>query len=158
MQLHYWWWLAALGLGIVEMLTGTFYLLVLAFGCAAAGLAAYAGLGLVGQLIVAAGVSLAGWAMLRRWRPAGRSHTEASGDRDVLLDIGERVMVTAWDASGHASVSYRGARWDAELAVPQHGTSPAPPGQYQIRAILGNRLQLIPVAPEPPGAEPERTS
>ena len=48
------WWLLAGSTVALELFTGTFYLLMLAVGMAAGALAAHAGLGLVGQLIVAA--------------------------------------------------------------------------------------------------------
>ncbi|HMN81881.1 MAG TPA: NfeD family protein [Burkholderiaceae bacterium] len=147
MQLHYWWWLAALALGIVEMLTGTFYLLVLAVGCAAAGAAGQAGLGLTAQLIIAAAVTLIGWVVLYRWRPLRRhSPVDTHADPDVLLDVGERVQVAAWVATGRADVVYRGARWDAELAAEHRGGRPPAAGIYRIRGIIGNRLQLAPMA------------
>ena len=41
METHWAWWVAAMVLVIAEMLTGTFYLLAVASGLAAAGLVAY---------------------------------------------------------------------------------------------------------------------
>ena len=147
MQLHYWWWLAALALGIVEMLTGTFYLLVLAVGCAAAGVAGQAGIGLTAQLIIAAAVTLIGWVVLYRWRPLRRhSPVDTHADPDVLLDVGERVQVAAWDATGRADVVYRGARWDAERAPEHRGGGPPAAGTSRTREITANRLQLAPMA------------
>jgi membrane protein implicated in regulation of membrane protease activity len=141
---HYWWWLLALALGIVEMLTGTFYLLVLAIGCAAGGVAAWLGVPTVWQLVVAALLSVVGWGLLHRWHPIRRRAGEATSDRDVLLDIGERVTVLAWDEQGRAQVSYRGANWAAELHPVAAGHQPVA-GQYEIRGIVGNRLQLAPI-------------
>jgi membrane protein implicated in regulation of membrane protease activity len=48
------WWLLTGGAVAVELLTGTFYLLMLAIGLAAAAVSAHLGLGLIGQLVVAA--------------------------------------------------------------------------------------------------------
>ncbi len=145
MLAHYWWWLFALALGIVEMLTGTFYLLVLAIGCAAGGVAAWLGASQVWQLVTAALLSVIGWGLLHRWHPMRRRAGQATHDRDVLLDIGERVTVLAWDEQGRTQVSYRGANWAAELVPGTAGPSPAA-GQYEIRGMVGNRLQLAPVA------------
>ncbi|HNJ45700.1 MAG TPA: NfeD family protein, partial [Ottowia sp.] len=50
------WWIAAGLLVAAELLTGTFYLLMLAIGAAAGALAAHAGLSLSAQL-VAGGVT-----------------------------------------------------------------------------------------------------
>ena len=48
------WWLATGLVVLLELFTGTFYLLMLAVGLAAGALAAHAQLGLSGQLVVAA--------------------------------------------------------------------------------------------------------
>ena len=50
------WWLVTGGLVAMELTTGTFYLLMLATGAAAAALATYAGVGSNGQLVIAGGV------------------------------------------------------------------------------------------------------
>ena len=48
------WWLATGLVVLLELFTGTFYLLMLAVGLAAGALAAHVQLGLSGQLVVAA--------------------------------------------------------------------------------------------------------
>ena len=53
------WWLMAGAAVAVELLTGTFYLLMLALGLAAAALAAHAGMPVPVQLVVAAVVEVA---------------------------------------------------------------------------------------------------
>lgn len=140
MQAWEWWGLAALALGIAEMLTGTFHLLVLGGACLGGALAAWAGAGTVAQLLVTAALALGGWIALHRWHPARRRTLEATADRDVVLDIGELVTVDAWAADGTADVQYRGARWQAERAP----GAPAAGGRWRIRAVSGNRLVLEP--------------
>ena len=54
------WWLLAGGLVAVELVVGSFYLLMLALGLAAAALAAHAGVGITGQYAVAAVVAMLG--------------------------------------------------------------------------------------------------
>jgi membrane protein implicated in regulation of membrane protease activity len=49
-----WWWILAGMAVIAELLTGTFYLLMLALGLSAGALAAHAGAGVAGQLVAAA--------------------------------------------------------------------------------------------------------
>ena len=137
------WWIVAGVLVAVELATGTFYLLMLAIGAAAAALAAHAGLGFNAQLLTAAGVgggAVAAWHAKRRSQPAA---APASRNRDVNLDIGETVHVTAWDAEANTRVQYRGASWAASYAG---GTLPRP-GPHTIRAIEGNRLLLEPASP-----------
>jgi membrane protein implicated in regulation of membrane protease activity len=134
-----WWMLAGL-LVLVELLSGTFYLLMFALGATAAALAAHSGLGLTPQFACAAlvgGGATAAW-HLRRAR-APRSAPAAS-NVDVNLDIGQNVLVEAWDAQGLATVRYRGAAWTA-----RHAAAGAPrTGPHRIVAVHGNRLDLWP--------------
>ena len=150
MAQHEWWGLIALALGIAELLTGTFYLLVLAAGCLGGAAAAWAGAGMPAQLLVTALLTVLGWVLLHRWHPARPRATRATADRDVVLDIGERVEVVAWNADGTADVAYRGARWRAELdpEIRRLGASTTP-GWHRIRAVSGNRLLLEPDTPAP---------
>ena len=133
-----WWWVTAGALVAAELATGTFYLLMLAVGAVAAALAAHAGLAFSGQLIVAAligGGAVAAWHLKRSKEPAA---APAGSNRDVNLDIGERVNVLAWQSDGSATVHYRGAAWQARW----HGQGAPRPGEHVIRAVDGNRLLL----------------
>ena len=137
------WWIIAGVLVAVELASGTFYLLMLAIGAAAAALAAHAGLGFNAQLLTAAvvgGGAVAAWHVKRRSEPA---ELPASRNRDVNLDIGETVHVTAWDVDQNAQVQYRGAAWTVRYA----GTGMPRPGTHTIRAVEGNRLLVEPGAP-----------
>ena len=128
-------WLALAGaLTILELFSGTFYLLMLAVGMLAGALAAFAGATEAVQLLVAAAVGAAATALLRRNRPR---RTDAAHDPNINLDIGQTLHVPHWHADhGTARVMYRGAMWDVDLepgAVPR-------PGQFVIREIRGSRL------------------
>jgi membrane protein implicated in regulation of membrane protease activity len=130
------WWLLAGAAVAVELITGTFYLLMLAIGMGAAALAAHAGASLPIQLVVAAvmgGGAVAGWHLVRRRRHAG-----AAGDEDtnMNLDAGEPVHVDAWSADHTATVRYRGTVW---TAVPADGM-PQGVGPHRVRAVDGARL------------------
>lgn len=130
------WWLLAGVAVAAELVTGTFYLLMLAIGLAAGALAAHAGAGLAGQLLAAAvvgGGAVTGWRLLRGRRPAG---PPPAANPDVNLDIGETVRVDAWDADGTAQVRYRGAQWTV-AHLP--GLAPAP-GLHRVREVVGSRL------------------
>jgi membrane protein implicated in regulation of membrane protease activity len=132
------WWIASGALLVVELTTGTFYLLMIALGCAAGGIAHLIGLPASAQFVLAALVALAAVTALRR-SPYGRRQRrgarDATRDADVILDIGETLRVARWE-NGRARAMYRGAEWDVELA----------PGQseqaewYVIRQVRGNRL------------------
>jgi membrane protein implicated in regulation of membrane protease activity len=134
------WWIVAGVLVAAQLATGTFHLLMLALGAAAAAITAHLGVAFNGQLLTAAligGGVVAGWHVKRRGAPGA---LPAGENRDVNLDIGETVHVAAWDAEGCAEVSYRGANW----AVRYAGSGTPQPGAHVIHAIDGNRLLLQP--------------
>ena len=138
MESRHTWWIVAGVLVAAELATGTFYLLMLALGAAAAALAAHLGMAFNAQLLIAAvvgGGAVAGWHFRRSHQPAA---APASENRDVNLDIGETVQVAEWAADGTAQVNYRGANWAVRYAG--HGTPH--PGAHVIRAIEGSRLLL----------------
>ncbi|MFZ2988125.1 NfeD family protein [Ideonella sp.] len=139
------WWAAAGVVVALELASGTFYLLMLAMGLVAGALASYAGLGLSGQISVAAllgGGATALWHWRRYRQPQSAPARE---NRDVNLDIGERIQVTAWGADGATQVAYRGSVWTAKLAAGE----PARPGLHQVCAVESNWLVLQPVPPAP---------
>jgi membrane protein implicated in regulation of membrane protease activity len=137
------WWVLAGLLVVAELLSGTFYLLMLALGAGTAALAAHAGAGFSAQLVAAAlvgGGATAAWHFKRARMPRS---APAASNADVNLDIGQTVLVEAWDAQGLTQVRHRGAAWTACHAGP--GT-PAP-GVHRIVALHGNRLDVAPVDP-----------
>lgn len=128
------WWLVTGGLVAAELMTGTFYLLMMAVGATAAALAGHMGMGLTVQLVTAA---LVGGSAAVLWRQRSLRR-EALLPAALHLDIGETVEVSAWDAQGTARVKHRGANWTAVCAsghVPSLGT-------HRIQAIQGSRLVL----------------
>ena len=137
------WWVAA-GIAIAaELGTGTFYLLMIACGLAAAAIAAHFGVSLPAQMvtgaIVGAGATAAWWAY-RRGR--GAVDSPPRQNRDVNPDIGERVHVAGWSPDGTAQVRYRGSGWTARLAP----GAPAVAGEHVVSAVEGNWLVLLPVS------------
>ena len=132
------WWVLAGAVVALELLSGTFYLLMLSLGLVGAALAAHLGTSITVQLVVAAVVGggfVLGW---RRYKQQKPSALPASANRDVNLDVGETVLVDAWNSDGTGSVRYRGANWNVCLAT---GASPAP-GLHQIVEVIGSRLVL----------------
>ena len=131
------WWLLAGGAVAAELLTGTFYLLMVALGLVAGALAAHAGAGIAAQMVAAAVVGGGGVALLIARRRQGPS---ARTQRSVNLDIGETIMVEQWNADGTSQVRYRGASW---TALHRPGVTPAP-GPHRVVELIGNRLLVEP--------------
>lgn len=130
-----WWVLAGTAVGI-ELMTGTFYLLMLGVGLAAAAISAHMGGSSTVQVVVAAVVAagtVLGWRQYKKKQP---SSLPANANRDVNLDIGETVQVDAWNADGTGTVKYRGAHWTVASA----SSGPTATGPHQIVEVIGSRL------------------
>ncbi len=113
MALHWVWWIAAaLAVG-AELLTGTFYLLAIGVAVAAGGLAAWFGLALEMQFLIAGALGVVLTILAHHWRVERMQPPPQRG-----LDIGQPVSVRTWRPDGGARVFYRGTLWDAELAAP----------------------------------------
>jgi len=135
------WLIWAGGLVVVELFTGTFYLLMLALGLAAGALAALAGAAMWLQLLVAALVGVIATLTLRRSRFGKSGKVDAAHDPNVNLDIGQQVSISKWSehpggGQPTARVTYRGAMWDVELAP----GSAVRAGAFTIREMRGSRL------------------
>ena len=133
------WWIGAGALIVAELLTGTFYLLMIALGFIAGALAKWGGASLAVQYLSAALVALAAVVLLRRSRfGRRRERRDASTNPDVVLDVGTTLEVVGWrDRS--ARVPYRGSQWDAELAPGEREDARF----YEIAAVRANRLVLV---------------
>ena len=109
-------------------------------GAAAGALAAYAGVDAKSQIVAASvvgGGAVAAWHFVRRRRPAAEP---AASNRDVNIDIGQSVQVSAWAPDGSARVQYRGASW----AVRYAGSGVPASGEHVIVALNGNELRVAP--------------
>ncbi len=109
MEEDFLWAILGLTLVIVELLTGTFYLLVLGIAAFGAALAAWFGQGFPVQAIVAAVISGLGCYGVHVYR--ARNATQQMPN----VDAGQPASFENWiDQGGRlARVSYRGASWDA---------------------------------------------
>ncbi len=113
------WWVLAGAAVTVELMTGTFYLLMVAVGLVAAAVAAHLGATFPVELVVA---SVVGGGAVIAWR-AYR-----------LKNPGARPAGSNPDGTGE--VKYRGANWQVSLrsdAAPE-------PGPHVIEEVIGNRL------------------
>jgi len=130
------WWLLAGGMIALELLTGTFYLLMLSLGVAGAAIAAHLGSSVPTQLVVAAllgGGFVVAWRSYKKHQPPA---LPAGANRDVNLDIGETLHIDAWNEDGTSSAKYRGATWIVSL---RPGATSSP-GLHRIVEVIGSRL------------------
>lgn len=129
-------WLIMAGvLVVLEMFTGTFYLLMIAVGLGFGALAALFGMSVPAQTVVAAVVGVIATGVLHRSRFGRPSRQNTARDPNMNIDIGQHLTVAEWQ-SGRARVMYRGALWDVELgqgAIPEAGS-------FKIVEVQGNRL------------------
>ena len=132
---YVWWFVIGFGLIVAELLTGTFYLLIIAVAMGVAGFAALAGAPFALQLVIAAVIGLGGSLWLRTTQWGKRLH-ERGDDRVQNMDIGQSLRVDQWTGTRTARAQYRGAVWDVELAP---GEQPVA-GEFVIRDIHANRL------------------
>jgi membrane protein implicated in regulation of membrane protease activity len=112
MDAYVFWFLLGLLLLGLEMVSGTFYLLVMAIAATVGGAVAWLGMGVVMQLILSALTGVAGIFILRRSKG-----TQVADAANASFDIGQPVHVLKWNDDGSARVTYRGAEWNAQLAT-----------------------------------------
>lgn len=129
------WVIAGLALAISELLTGTFYLLMLGLAAFGAALAAYIGLEFGAQIVVAAVVAAAGCYGVHAYRAKNRS------TQMPPIDAGMPASFESWidPAARLARVRYRGASWDARV----EGAEPLESGaRVYVASADGNTLKV----------------
>jgi membrane protein implicated in regulation of membrane protease activity len=132
---YLYWILTAIALVVVELLSGTFYLLILAIAASAAAVLAWLGVSFPVQAIAATALAILGVVLVHRYH--ARTRTSPSGANDI--DVGQRVTLESWinEAEGLARVIYRGTLWDAKVIGERAaGTS------YYIRGADGSTLHI----------------
>jgi membrane protein implicated in regulation of membrane protease activity len=140
MDAHLAWLIAGAALIIAELVTGTFYLLVLGVAALVGSGIGYAGGTLLWQSLAAAAVAVAGVVWVQRYKHA------VMPERMRGLDVGQPAAFESWvnKGAGHARVRYRDALWDAHIA----GDASAEPGEIlYITAVDGNTLKVSKTRP-----------
>ena len=142
MELWLIWIVAGFALVIAELVTGTFYLLVIAIGAFMAAMAAWFGGNVLVQALAGSAVALVGAFLVHHWHSAQRKD-EGQGN---FLDKGQAVVLEGWanESARIARVRYRGTSWDARLARSEE--RPEPGTTLYIEAQEGNTL-VVAVAP-----------
>lgn len=129
------WWSIAGILIVLEMLTGTFYLLVLGTVAALTGFVAWVGAPLLVQLLTAIVLLVLGLVLLRRYKAKS---DDSKLIRNNDLEAGNWVEVIEWHENGRAAVRYRETRWQAVL----ENADDAQLERMCIRRVQGNTLVI----------------
>ena len=137
MELWLLWLIVGFVLVIAELMTGTFYLLVIGVGAFAGAMAAWLGAPVMLQAVVGNAIALAGAWFVHHWHEASRNRDSGVSN---FLDRGQAVVLEGWthEPSGMARVRYRGASWDARVAEP--ASRPVPGATLYIHGQEGNTL------------------
>lgn len=134
------WLIAGFILVIIELISGTFFLLVLGIAAFAGAAIAYAKLGIWVQALTAAIVALAGMSWVRSYRKRTKGETMRSPDH------GQPAPFETWidRASGRARVKHRGVSWEAVV----EGDVSGEPGEVlYVVAVDGNTLKVSKTRP-----------
>ena len=112
MEGYLWWAVAGIALVIAELVTGTFYLLVIGIAALAGAAASYMNHSFWVQAVVAAAVAAAGVVLVTRYRA-----NQAAVPSGAALDVGQSVVLDSWvsEKDRLARVRYRNALWDARV-------------------------------------------
>jgi len=132
---YYIWLIAGLGLVITELVSGTFFLLVLGIAAFTGAAVAWAGQGIWLQAITAALFAVAGVVWVHYWRKG------SAAQQMPPLDVGQMAVFEAWVSreARQARVKYRDTTWDAHF----EGFEDAQAGDvFYIVAVKGSTLEV----------------
>jgi len=135
MEAYLIWLLLGLALVIVELITGTFYLVVLGAAAFGGGIAAWLGASFPAQVITTSVVAGVGVYFVHAYR------TRNTAEQMASIDAGQPANFENWidQPAGLARVRYRGASWDARL---EGGEAPQPGAVLYVLAAEGNTLKV----------------
>ena len=137
MELWLLWLVVGFVLVIAELMTGTFYLLVIGVGAFVGAVVAWLGGNVLMQAFIGSAVALAGAWFVHHWH---ESHRKDDSGVSNFLDRGQPVVLEGWtnEPAGFARVKYRGASWEARVAEP--ASRPVPGATLYIHGQDGNTL------------------
>ncbi len=138
------WLIGGFVLVIAEVVTGTFYLLVIGIGAFVAALVAWLTGNELVQAVLGGAVAIGGVVFVHHWHARNRGGKPGEGN---FLDRGQGVVLEGWtdEAAGIARVKYRGSSWDARLAGGED--HPAPGATLYIEGQEGNTLVVAAAPP-----------
>ena len=137
MELWLLWLIVGFVLVIAELMTGTFYLLVIGLGAFVGAMVAWMGGNVLLQAFVGSAVALGGAWFVHHWHAANRDKDTGISN---FLDRGQPVVLEGWtnEPAGIARVRYRGASWEARVSEP--ASRPVPGATLYIHGQEGNTL------------------
>ncbi len=145
-----WWWIAlALGLGAIEMVTFTYFMLWLGLAAftVGIGLAMFPAMPGTSQLLTFALLSVLytviGWVFVRRRQP---KDGDPGLNRRSAAMVGRQAVVTGAFSAGVGWVEVDGVRWRARLAEPDGGGAEPPEAGATMSIADADGMTLI-VAP-----------
>jgi membrane protein implicated in regulation of membrane protease activity len=143
MELWLIWVIAGFVLVIAELVTGTFYLLVVAVGAFVGALVAWLGGNELVQAALGSLVAIAGVIGVHHWHERNRGKPGEGN----FLDRGQAVVLEGWanETTRIVRVKYRGTPWDARLAHPNE--RPAPGTTLYIEGQEGSMLVVASAPP-----------
>ena len=142
-----WWWIAlALGLGVVEMLTFTYFMLWLGLAAftVGIGLAIFPSVSGTAQIVAFALLAVLytaiGWAYVRRLQPKD-SHPGLNRRSEAM--VGRQAVVTETFSAGVGWVEVDGVRWRARLASPVGGDRQPPEAGATMSIASADGMTLV---------------
>ena len=142
METYLWWAVAGIALIVIELVTGTFYLLVIGIAALAAAASSHLGHTFATQALIATAVAVIGVVIVMRYR-AQQSSAPSAG---ASLDVGQSVVLESWidEKDRIARVRYRDALWEATVI----DAGAVDPGRVlYIRRVDGNTLHVSATRP-----------
>ncbi|MBI3529006.1 MAG: NfeD family protein [Betaproteobacteria bacterium] len=136
------WLLVGLMLVVVELMTGTFYLLIIGIAAGIGSLIAFLGQPFWMQTLIAAIAAFGGGVLVHRYHRAAN----AGSPKDSANDIGQTVTIESWVSEPQrlARVRYRGSVWDADVLG---NDRVEPDARLYVVATEGSRLKVSSVRP-----------
>lgn len=158
------WIVAALVLGLIELLTVDFFFLTLALASLVSGVFALLGVPLWGQIVIFGVVSVIFLLTLRPWAKKHLSKTTPNIDTNVRGLVGKSAIVTQALVGPAGRIRLEGEEWSARIQSPPEELPSAreasafPVGsQVRVVAIEGATAIVGPLAesiPPPPDSVP----
>jgi membrane protein implicated in regulation of membrane protease activity len=136
------WLLIGLALIVIELLSGTFYLLILGIAAGIGSLIAFLDQPFWMQALIAAIAAVVGGVLVHRYHRAAN----ASSPKDSANDIGQAVTIESWVSESQriARVHYRGTVWDAEVLGDDRIE---PDARLYVVAMEGSRVKVSSTRP-----------